>query len=46
MKGYSLKTETLRNMIFHVLDEWHRRDMHVPVISFDGQWYKLKLLLW
>lgn len=41
MKGYSLKTETLRNMIFHVLDEWHRRDMHVPVISFDGQWYRL-----
>lgn len=38
-KGYSLKTEVMRNMIERVLNECYQHGLYTPVISFDGQWY-------
>lgn len=43
LKGYSLPTETLREMLHHVLAETFRRGLYVPICSFDGQWYKLNV---
>jgi hypothetical protein len=28
-------------MLFHVVDECEKRNLHVPIISFDGQWYRV-----
>ena len=28
-------------MLFHVVDECEKRNLHVPIISFDGQWYQV-----
>jgi hypothetical protein len=41
MKGYSLKTDILRSMIFHVGDECEKRNLHMPIISLVGQWYRV-----
>ena len=28
-------------MLFHVVDECENRNLHVSIISFDGQWYRV-----
>jgi hypothetical protein len=28
-------------LLFHVVDECEKRNLHVPIISFDGQWYRV-----
>lgn len=43
LKGYSLKSESLRNMINHVVQTCHASGLHVPVISFDGQWARIAM---
>ena len=43
LKGYSLKAETLRNMIAFVLRECEARGLRVPIVSFDGQWSRIAL---
>jgi hypothetical protein len=40
-KGYSMKTETMRNMIRDVLTSLFLSGIYVPVVSYDGQWAKL-----
>ncbi|KAL5011712.1 hypothetical protein ScPMuIL_010263 [Solemya velum] len=41
LKGYSLPTDTLRNMLEFVLSECVKSGLYVPVCSFDGQWARL-----
>ena len=36
-----MKADTLRSMIFHVVDECENRNLHVSIISFDGHWYRV-----
>ncbi|OWF39409.1 hypothetical protein KP79_PYT22952 [Mizuhopecten yessoensis] len=38
LKGYSLPTDTLRNVLEFVLTECEKAGLYVPVCSFDGQW--------
>lgn len=40
-KGYSLDTETMRQILEGVLDACFKERMHVPAISFDGQWHNI-----
>lgn len=42
-KGYSLDTETMRKVMEHVLDECKTSGLHVPAISFDGQWHNISV---
>lgn len=41
LKGYNMKTETMRKMLQDELRELFVRGLYVPVISYDGQWAKL-----
>lgn len=41
LAGYSLKTENIRRLLLQVLIECAQRNLHVPVLSSDGQFYKL-----
>lgn len=41
LKGYSMKTDTMRKMLQDVLLALFIRGMYTPVISYDGQWAKL-----
>ena len=41
LAGYSVKTENIRSLLFNVLRECVKRGLHVPVLSSDGQFYKL-----
>ena len=41
LSGYSLKVENVRDMIYNILMACKKRKLHVPVISFDGQFYKI-----
>ena len=43
MKGYSLPTHILREMIENVLMECASAGLYVPVCSFDGQWYRISV---
>ena len=40
-KGYSLTTETLRNLLEHVQTSCQEAGLHIPAISFDGQWHNV-----
>ena len=40
-KGYSLDTGTMRKIVETVLDECKSSGLHVPAISFDGQWHNI-----
>ena len=40
-KGYSLSTETLRKLLEKVHDECFAAGIHVPAVSFDGQWHNV-----
>ena len=40
-KGYSLDTITMRNILEPVLDTCKQAKIHVPAISFDGQWHNI-----
>ena len=40
-KGYSLNTETMRSIYEKVMNECHRKGLHVPAVSFDGQWHNI-----
>ena len=40
-KGYSLTTETLRNLLEHVQTLCQEAGLHIPAISFDGQWHNV-----
>ena len=40
-KGYSLTTETLRNLLEHVQTLCKEAGLHIPAISFDGQWHNV-----
>lgn len=41
LKGYSLPTNALRKMIEYVLVKCEEKGLYAPVVSFDGQWYRL-----
>lgn len=41
LKGYSLPTSALREMIDTVLGEGVKRGLYTPVCSFDGQWSRI-----
>ncbi|MEW8545287.1 MAG: hypothetical protein AB2693_17330 [Candidatus Thiodiazotropha sp.] len=41
--GYSMRSDVMRNMVERVLHECYIRDLYVPVVSFDGQWYSLAI---
>ena len=43
MKGYSLPTNILGEMIDTVLMECASAGLYVPVCSFDGQWYRISV---
>jgi hypothetical protein len=38
-KGYSLNGETMRKILTSVQNKCYQRGVHVPAISFDGQWH-------
>ncbi|MEW8546432.1 MAG: YqaJ viral recombinase family protein, partial [Candidatus Thiodiazotropha sp.] len=40
-KGYSLKTDTMRKIYESVMAECNKKGLHVPAISFDGQWHNI-----
>ena len=40
-KGYSLTSEVMREIMESVLNECKERGLHVPAISFDGQWHNI-----
>ncbi|VDI16343.1 Hypothetical predicted protein [Mytilus galloprovincialis] len=41
MKGYSMTTDVMRNMVNDILEKCYHGGLYVPVISFDGQWYTI-----
>lgn len=41
LKGYSLPTSTLREMVEHVVQVCMQKGLYIPVCSFDGQWYRM-----
>ena len=41
LSGYSLKTESIRSLLFEIIRKCADSGLHVPVLSFDGQFYKL-----
>ena len=41
LSGYGLKTEVMRNIILHVIQECERKSLRVDVVSTDGQFCKL-----
>ena len=41
MKGYSMSNEVARKMVDDVLQDCYFGGLYCPVVSFDGQWYKL-----
>ena len=41
-RGYSLSTDTMRNIETKMLTSCIEANIHVPCVTFDGQWYKLK----
>ena len=40
-KGYSLSTDVMRKIMENVLNECKKHGVHVPAISFDGQWHNI-----
>ena len=40
-KGCSLDTNTMRKVLESVLDKCAAAGLHVPAISFDGQWHNI-----
>ena len=42
-KGYSMRSDVMRNMIECVLQECYERGIYTPVVSFDGQWFSLAI---
>ena len=42
-KGYSMRSDVMRNMIECVLQECYERGLYTPVVSFDGQWFSLAI---
>ena len=41
LKGYSITAEITRKMMDDILDECYKGGLYVPVVSSDGQWFKL-----
>ncbi|XP_053383231.1 uncharacterized protein LOC123562931 [Mercenaria mercenaria] len=41
LKGYSLPTQTLRDIIEYVLRECWSKGLYIPICSFDGQWFRM-----
>ena len=41
-KGYSLTSECMRNIQSKMLNTCSESGIHIPCVTFDGQWYKLK----
>ena len=41
-KGYSLTSECMRNIQTKILKTCSESGIHIPCVTFDGQWYKLK----
>ena len=41
LKGYSITAEITRKMMDDILDECYKGILYVPVVSSDGQWFKL-----
>ncbi|CAC5399185.1 unnamed protein product [Mytilus coruscus] len=41
LKGYSVSTNIMRKMLKDVFIRCFEKELYVPVISFDGQWYNL-----
>ena len=41
LKGYSITAEITRKMMDDILDECYKGLLYVPVVSSDGQWFKL-----
>ena len=40
-KGYSLDTDTMRNIAETILTACHNSGIRIPCESFDGQWHSL-----
>ena len=41
LKGYSITAEITRKMMDDILDECYKGGLYIPVVSSDGQWFKL-----
>ena len=41
LSGYSLKCESVRGIILDILQSCDNKGLHVPAISFDGQFYNI-----
>ena len=41
LKGYSITTDITRKMMDDILDECYKGGLYVPVVSSDGQWFKI-----
>ncbi|KAH3864844.1 hypothetical protein DPMN_027873 [Dreissena polymorpha] len=42
-KGYSLDCSTMRMIAEHVMNECKKAGIHIPAVSFDGQWHVLSV---
>ncbi|KAH3717370.1 hypothetical protein DPMN_060156 [Dreissena polymorpha] len=42
-KGYSLDCSTMRTIAEHVMNECKKAGIHIPAVSFDGQWHVLSV---
>ncbi|CAG2221722.1 unnamed protein product [Mytilus edulis] len=40
-KGYSISTVTVRKVLEQVHTECHKAGIHIPAVSFDGQWHNI-----
>lgn len=41
LSGHSLKVDCVRNMLLDILVKCNNYNLHVPVVSYDGQFYRL-----
>ncbi|KAH3725517.1 hypothetical protein DPMN_051361 [Dreissena polymorpha] len=42
-KGYSLDCSTMRNVAEYVRNEFAKKCIHIPAISFDGLWHNISV---
>ncbi len=41
LSGYGLKVDNIRSLLIEIVKSCKQQDIHVPVLSFDGQFYRI-----